>query len=306
MCESTKGWLTEIDGDGTPRRHARIKRFTRGLAFVGPYALVGGNAHREEEDDRGEIAVVDLRDLAVVERIPMPCLEVYDIMAVGAGVVRGVRAGFGANASRAVEQHRALARPDDRRPAPDAAALHLVTPFAAGVLAAAGQRLDGEQARRCGLRGTLPATATSGEVATWTVELVNRSDRVLATVPPRPVKVGARWFRLPDDGNGGGDADGVPAGDAEGAGAGHDEPVVNPMVPIPRVVPPAMRTSVQVPIEVPAEPGRYRVRIALRQPGLGWFGVRVEREVRVDQPRGSATRPTNSGAPEPTWRTANR
>ena len=77
------------------------------------------------------------------------------------------------------------------------------------------------------------------------------------------------------------------------------------MAPIARVVPPRMRTSLQVPIEVPDEPGHYQVRIALRQPGLGWFGVRTEGEVVV-QPRGSATRPANSGAPVSTWRTANR
>jgi hypothetical protein len=268
-----------------------VKRFTRGLAFVGPFALVGGNAHRDHDDDRGEIAVVDLRSFEVVERIVMPCLEVYDILTVGAGVVRGAGAGFATNAARAVDQHRAAARPGDRLPAPADAAVRLVTPRAAAALAAAGERLDDDQARRCGLRGPLPATATAGEVTSWTVELVNRSDLPLATVPPRPVKVGARWFRI-DDG-------------PDGAVAQAPRPVANPMVPIARVVPPRMRTTLHVPIEVPDEPGHYQVRIALRQPGLGWFGVRTEGEVVV-QPRGSATRPTNSGAPVSTWRTANR
>jgi hypothetical protein len=219
---------------------------------------------------------------------------------VGAGVVRGAGTGFAANAARAVDQHRAAARPGDRLPAPADGAVHLVTPRAAAALAAAGERLDDDQARRCGLRGTLPATATAGEVTSWTVELVNGSDLALATVPPRPVKVGARWFRVAagPDGPDGHATEVAEASEAAG-------PVVNPMVPIARVVPPRMRTTLQVPIEVPDEPGRYQVRIALRQPGLGWFGVRTEGEVVV-QPRGSATRPTNSGAPVSTWRTANR
>ena len=42
-----------------------------------------------------------------------------------------------------------------------------------------------------------------------------------------------------------------------------------------------MRTEVEVLIEVPDEPGRYEVRVALRQPGLGWFGVRIQGEVAV-------------------------
>jgi hypothetical protein len=267
VCESTRGTLTEIGAGGTARRRAQVKRFTRGLAFVGHFALVGGNAHRERDDDRGEVAVVDLRTFAVVERIPMPCLEVYDILTVGAGVVRGLHIGFGVNAARAVDQHRAPERPPDRRPAPADAGVRLVTSRTAAALASVGRPLDGAQAARCGVQGMLPATAAAGEVTTWTVELVNRSDGPLATVPPSPVKVGARWFRV---------AGGAPApGDAE------PEPIANPLVPIARVVPPRMRTTVRVPIEVPAEEGTYRVRIALRQPGLGWFGVRVDGEVAV-------------------------
>ncbi len=267
VCESTKGSLTELDADGTVLRQALVGRFTRGLAFVGPYALVGGNAHREQDDDRGEVAVVDLRSFAVVERIPMPCLEVYEIVVAGPGVRRGVATGFGANAARAIEQHRAGDRPADRQPASPAASVQLVTPRAAERLAAMGRALEPDQTRRCGLRGALPAAAVAGEVTTWPLELVNRSTAPLGTVPPRPVKVAVRWFRLT------GDAD-QPAPD--------DSPVaVGPSTPLARVVPPDMRTDVDVMVEVPDEPGRYQVRVALRQPGIGWFGVRVQGEVAV-------------------------
>ena len=267
VCESTKGSLTELDADGTVLRRAPVRRFTRGLAFVGPYALVGGNAHREQEEDRGEVAVVDLRSFAVVERITMPCLEVYEIVVAGPGVRRGVATGFGANAARAIEQHRAGDRPADRQPAPAQAAVQLVTPRAAERLAAMGQAIEPDQARRCGLRGALPAAAVAGEVTTWPLELVNRTAAPLGTVPPRPVKVAARWFRLAEDAD-------EPAAD--------DSPVaVGPSTPLARVVPPGMRTDVDVMVEVPDEPGRYQVRVALRQPGIGWFGVRVQGEVTV-------------------------
>jgi hypothetical protein len=266
VCESTKGSLTELDADGTVRRRARVDRFTRGLAFVGPFALVGGNAHREREDDRSEIAVVDMRTFAVVERIPMPCLEIYDILTVAPSVVRGVATGFGTNAARAVEQHRSAGRPDDRQPTPADVGIQLVTPRTAAGLAAMGQPLDEEAASRCGVKGALPAVAPAGEITTWALEVVNRTGGPLGSVPPRPIKVGARWFRLADGHD-------VPGPD--------DEPAVNPMGPISRILPPGMRTRVDVPVEVPDEPGRYQVRIALRQPGLGWFGVRVQGEVVV-------------------------
>ncbi|MDD9368846.1 MAG: DUF4915 domain-containing protein [Acidimicrobiales bacterium] len=266
VCESTKGSLTELAADGTVRRRARVNRFTRGVAFVGSFALVGGNARRGQDDDRAEIAVVDLRSMAVLERIPMPCLEVYDIVLVGSGVVRGVTTGFGTNAARAVEQHRSSDRTDDRHSTPADVAVQLVTPRTAARLAAMGEPIAPEEANRCGVRGTLPAVVTAGEITTWSVEVLNRSDDPLGTVPPRPVKVGARWFHL---------ADGRDEPEPD------DEPVANPLGPITHVLPPQMRTEVEVPIEVPDEPGRYEVRIALRQPGLGWFGVRIQSEVTV-------------------------
>jgi hypothetical protein len=76
-----------------------------------------------------------------------------------------------------------------------------------------------------------------------------------------------RWFRLPE-------GDDEPAPD--------DRPVVvGPQTPIARIVPPGTRTDVDVMAEAPDEPGRYQVRVALRQPGVGWFGVRVQGEVTV-------------------------
>ncbi len=247
-------------------RRAPVRRFTRGLTFVDRWALVGGNAHREHEDDRAEVVVVDLGTFDVVERIPMPCLEVYDILVVPPAVVRGAAAGFGANAARAVEQHRSPERPPDRRPAPRDAGVRLVTARTAAALAAVGRPLDAARARACAVRGTLPREAVAGEVTSVTVEVVNRTDSPLASVLPRPLKVGARW--LPTTG---------------------DDPdtVTNPLVPLPRVLPPGMRMPVEVPLEVPVEPGTYEVRVALRQSGLGWLGVRLQGEVVVAAGDGS-------------------
>jgi hypothetical protein len=258
VCESTRGLLTELDLDGTVLRTAAVRRFTRGLALVGHWALVGGNAHRGRDDDRGEVVVVDLRSFDVVDRIPMPCLEVYDILPVPAAVVRGVAAGFGANAARAAEQHRVGSRPPDRRPTPDDAAVRLVPARVAAGLAAAGAGLEPGAGARCAVRGALPVEMVAGAVTVVPVDVVNRTDVPLATVPPRPVKLGARWRRLDDRGT-----------------------VANPLVPLPRVLPPGTRTAVEVPLEVPAEPGRYEVRVALRQHGLGWFGARLQAEVAV-------------------------
>ena len=198
VCESLIGTLTECAADGTILRRASIERFTRGLAIVaGRWALVGGNGHRADEGDRAELVVVDLTTMAEVERIGLPCLEVYDIVAVPAPLARGLALGFGANPARAVEQHRAEDRPAATRPTPPEARVRLAPPRVASALSTMGQALDPASVAGCGVRGALPARAVAGTATVVTIEVVNRSRRPLASVPPRIVRVAARWIPLP-------------------------------------------------------------------------------------------------------------
>ncbi len=131
-----------------------------------------------------------------------------------------------------------------------------------------GQAIDARRGATLRAARRVAGRGVAGEVTTLARSSWSTAPRApLGTVPPRPVKVAARWFRLADDAD-------EPAAD--------DSPVaVGPSTPIARVVPPGMRTDVDVMVEVPDEPGRYQVRVALRQPGIGWFGVRVQGEVTV-------------------------
>jgi hypothetical protein len=252
---------------------------------------VGGNAHRDSDDDRAEVVVVDLRSFEVVDRLAMPCLEVYDIMAVPPLLARGVALGFGANPARAVEQHRTEHRPADRRPTLDDVALRLVTRRVADELASMGGRVDADDATRCEVRGNLPAAIVAGTASSVRLHVVNRSARPLATVLPRPVRIGARWFPL--------------AGTPDDRQTVENGPVIaNPPLPLPRVVPPGYRTPVDVVVEAPSEPGRYLLRVALHQPKLGWFGVRTQAEVTVVDGPGEpepapAPAPAEASAPLP-------
>ena len=264
VCESSTGTLTELDTEGRVWRRSHIRRFTRGLALVGDWALVGGNAHRGRDDDRAEVAVVDLESFEVVERLAMPCLEVYDILPVPATLAQGVAVGFGASASRAVEQHRSPRRPPERWPAPAEVSVRLAPPRSAAALADMGHALHPGDARRCEVRGDLPTEVPAGAVTSAPVEVVNGSAAPIASVLPRPVKVAARWFPITEGRRG--------------------EPIANPLVPLPRVVPPGGHTRVDVPLEAPERPGLYEVWVALRQPRSGWFGARVQAEVTVTPP----------------------
>jgi Domain of unknown function (DUF4915) len=261
VCESTPGRLSELDATGRLSRQAPIRRFTRGLALIGDWALVGGNAHRDHDDDRAEVLVVDLESFEVVERVPLPCLEVYDILAAPSPLARGVALGFGSNAARAVEQYRSARRPPERRPGPADAAVRLVPSRIAASSAAMGRPLEAGDARRCGVRGTIPSELVAGTVHTVPLRVVNRSSRPIGSVLPRPIKVAARWFPVTEGQRG--------------------KPEPNPRVPLPRAVPTGGHTTIDLPLEVPLGPGLYEVWVALHQPRLGWFGARVQAEVTV-------------------------
>jgi hypothetical protein len=268
VCESTAGRLTELDVTGRVSRRVPIRRFTRGLALIDGWALVGGNARRDHNDDRAEVLVVDLESFEVVERIPLPCFEVYDILATPSPLAQGVAMGFGSNASRAVEQYRSAHRPAERRPTPPDAEVRMVAPRVAASSAAMGRPVEAGDSRRCGVRGTIPAELVAGTVRTVPLRVVNRSPRPIGSVLPRPIKVAARWFPVTEGRRG--------------------KPLPNPRVPLPRVVTAGGHVPIDVPLEVPREPGLYEVWVALHQPRLGWFGARVQAEVTVIAPSGTS------------------
>ena len=301
MCESLIGTLTECAADGGILRRASIERFTRGLAIVaGRWALVGGNGHRADEGDRAEVVVVDLTTMAEVERIGLPCLEVYDIVAVPAPLARGLALGFGANPARAVEQHRAEDRPAATRPTPPEARVRLAPPRVASALSTMGRALDPASVAACGVRGALPARAVAGTATVVAIEVVNRSRRPLASVPPRIVRVAARWIPLPASPSPAPPPLAAPPPLGRRRAGRRAEPpapgvVLNPAVPLPRLVRPGEKVAVDLPVEVPETPGRYEVRIALSQRGLGWFGVRLQATVDVLPAHVTAARPPAAG-----------
>lgn len=294
VCESTRGMVTECAADGQPLRRADIRRFTRGLAVTGRWAFVGGNSHREHDDDRAEVAVVDRATFEVTERIPMPCAEIYDIMTAPRQLARAVAVGFGVNPARAVAQHRDPGRRDAPSAATAASRLQLVTARVATKLAAAGQRLDRTTALRCGVSAELPEHVRASDVLALAVTVENRSGMPLATVPPHPIRIGARWFprlgrrQSPSDDADMSDNDDT-GDDAAAPGGGprqsrvHQPGVVvrNPLTALPELLHPDAATRAEVTLEVPDTPGCYELRVALHQAGVGWFGRRTQRIVTV-------------------------
>jgi hypothetical protein len=291
VCESTSGSLVEYDLASRAQRRVAVRRFSRGLGIVGPWAFVGGNAHRADEDDRAEIAVVELGRFEIVERIAMPCLEVYDIVAAPFPLARGLAIGFGANPVRAVEQHRSSGRVVERRPTPPNVRVQLASPRVAAKLAEPGQVLDRATAARCRVTADLPVVVTAGEVQLLPVTVENRSRLAIATVVPKPIRIGARWLRLERRR----DRNGAPPDQP-------DQTIRNPLAPLPRLVHPGECIETEVVLVAPTQPGRYELRITLSQPGLGWFGRRAQAEVTVTESEVASIRPISTLRPTPPCR----
>jgi len=105
------------------------------------------------------------------------------------------------------------------------------------------------------------------------VTVVNDSPLALATVPPHPVRVGARWIRSDD----------------------RNLFRRGPMSALPRLLHADDRVEVEVLLVAPDEPGRYELRLALHQTGRGWFGRRTSGEVVVEA---AAEEPEEPDGPE--------
>jgi hypothetical protein len=283
VCESTRGALTHVDVHGRTRR-LDLGRYTRGLAVEGRWAYVGGNARRGEEvgdaADRGEVVVVDLDRWCVVDRVRLPCLEVYDILPVPPHLLAGLRRGFATNAFRAAEQLAGAARSDAERPAPEAARLRLATDAQANELAASSRALPLD----CllgSVTAAVPAVLEAGSWVTIAASVTNGSTVTWVTAPPHPLGVAPRWYRLD-----------AAADDADAPTP--EEPIVGPTTALPSPLAPAATADVEVLVGVPAVPGRYRLSLTLRQKGVSWFGERVDAEilvVRRDGTSGNADTP---------------
>jgi len=64
--------------------------WTRGLTWDDDYLYVGLSVHRLEAPGRlAAVAVIDRRDLLEVERVELPCREIYDLTFVPAHLISG-------------------------------------------------------------------------------------------------------------------------------------------------------------------------------------------------------------------------
>jgi Domain of unknown function (DUF4915) len=212
-------WETEFELDG----------YTRGLATLDGLFFVGESANRGVADQCAAIAVVD--GDTVVERVLVPCAEVYDLAFVPVDLVDGLRRGFNTNPQRVVSTYggglmEALGEE--------------------GVLAGVGEVL-GADAAATRIWVEPFATIGPGERRQVRTVVKNVGSSAFASVSPFPVNLSYRWLD--------------PDGDRI---EGRRTRLGNALLP-------GQFAPVELDLRAPEVPGLYRLAISLVQEGNCWF-----------------------------------
>ncbi len=277
ICNSHRHALVEIDDDGAQRSH-HLGGWTRGVAADSEHLYVGLSAQRQTGHESTEsspppvtasVAVLDRASKREIDRLPLPCREVYDLTFVPAMLVGGLERGFRTNALRAAEQDQyALFR-------------------SAGVA----------PVRLWGIADPLPAEACSvrvqldlvgqlvlGRSTIGRFRVENLGGALLTSAPPYPVSISWRWF-TPDG------AHLVEQGQR---------------IPLSTTLPPAGIAEGELRIPPPELAGEYLLRLTLVQEHVHWFddldpanGCSLRVQVKGAAEPGSRTSSTPPGPLRP-------
>jgi hypothetical protein len=222
VCNSGERELVVADASsGAITRRIGLQGWTRGLAV----------------DELASVAVIDRRTWSVVDRLPLPCQEVFDVVQVPAPLARGLRQGFRTNPLRTAEQDQhALFREAGVRPSR---------------LWAVGEPLP---AGACRVRVSVdvPEVVEAGTVSEYECTIANLGDAILVSAPPNPVHISYRW-----------------------TGAGHT--IEGARSVLAQTLPPGTEQSCRFSLRAPEAPGEYGLTVTLVQEHVAWFDHLDER-----------------------------
>jgi hypothetical protein len=234
ICNSAQRELIAVEpGSGTVRHRVQLKGWTRGLAVDEDLLYVGESANRAipAPGELASVAVIDRRTWSVVDRLPLPCQEVFDVIRVPPALALGVRRGFRTNPLRTAEQDQhMLFQEVGARPAR---------------LWAVGDPLPAS-ACRVRLEATVPETLAAGTIHEFECLVANWGDAILVSAPPNPVHISYRWSE-------------------------HGEVIEGDRSILPEALPPGVERTCPFSLRTPETPGDYRLVVTLVQEQVAWF-----------------------------------
>ena len=234
ICNSAERELVLADAaSGAIERRIALRGWTRGLAVDNGVIYVGESADRVEPapGELASVAMIERQTWSVVDRIPLPCAEVFDVIEVPASLARAVRTGFRTNPLRAAEQDQhSLFRKAGVRPAR---------------LWAVGEPLPAS-ACRIHINATLPERLDARTTHDCDCMISNLGNAILVSAPPNPVHISYRWRR-------------------------DDETIEGLRSMLPGPLTPGSELPCRFTLQAPEEPGDYRLTVTAVQEQVAWF-----------------------------------
>jgi acetolactate synthase I/II/III large subunit len=240
VCNSGEQELVIADASsGGVTHRVELSGWTRGLAVDRELIYAGESANRATPvpGELASVAVIDRRTWSVVDRLPLPCQEVFDVIQVPAALARGVRQGFRTNPLRTAEQDQhALFQEIGVRPAR---------------LWAVGEPLPAS-ACRVRITAKVPEQLEAGTVHECECVVANVGDAILVSAPPNPVHISYRWI-------------------------GPEQMIEGLRSILPAALPPGAEQTCRFSLRAPEDRGDYRLTITPVQEQVAWFDDLDER-----------------------------
>jgi acetolactate synthase-1/2/3 large subunit len=234
VCNSGENELVIADASsGAVSHRVELEGWTRGLAVDGEVIYVGESASRATPvpGARASVVAIDRQTWSVIDRLPLPCQEVFDVIQVPAALARGVRQGFRTNPLRAAEQDQhALFQEVGVRPAR---------------LWAVGEPLPAS-ACRVRITATVPENLEAGTRLDCECVVTNLGHAILVSAPPNPVHISYRW-------------------------TGREQPIEGVRSILPVALPPGAEQICRFSLIAPEGRGDYRLTITPVQEHVAWF-----------------------------------
>jgi hypothetical protein len=237
VCNSAPGELVAASAaTGKIEERVQLRGWTRGLAIGDDTIYVGESAHRDsaaQQVGHATLAILDRQTFELLERVELPCEEIFDVLEAPADLVEGARRGFRTSRERVAEQ--------------DQLGLFAEAGVRPRRLWATGEPLRPEDCRIT-LTAELPQELGADTVHQLESTVTNRGAALLVTAPPNPVHISSRWL----DGNGG-------------------KAIEGERTPLPQALPPGASLEAPFIVRTPQTPGTYRLLLTLVQEEVVWF-----------------------------------
>lgn len=181
VCNSGTSELWRFDAaGGLPEQRVPLRGWTRGLAVSDDLIFVGESAfrHSPTPSSTASVAIVSRSDFALVDRIMLPCAEIYDLLFVPASLAEGARRAFGTIPGRIRRDTLATFNSFGAQPTQ---------------LLATGAPLPPE-AMDIRIEASLPDELIGGRLIEVEATIENLATSVLASASPYPLHLGDRWY----------------------------------------------------------------------------------------------------------------